>query len=148
MKEFRLVLLSKPHPTTLKKLEEVIIPPDGVKRKLDGVVDNVPPGEGYEVLDEELTKEEWDENENETVVDSDDEEDITESENDVSTPEGESIPESESISVDPELKADLDCSSQIESVINTERKSNSANLLPFLIRVKNMLAGELQRRKA
>ena len=79
MKEFRLVLLSKPHPTTLKKLEEVIIPPDGVKRKLDGVVDNVPPGEGYEVLDEELTKEEWDENENETVVDSDDEEDITES---------------------------------------------------------------------
>ena len=66
----------------------------------------------------------------------------------MSTPEGESIPESESISVDPELKADLDCSSQIESVINTERKSNSANLLPFLIRVKNMLAGELQRRKA
>ena len=37
----RSVLLSKPHPTTLKKLEEAMIPPDGVKRKLDGVVDNV-----------------------------------------------------------------------------------------------------------
>ena len=39
MKEFRSVFLSKTHPTTLKKLEEVMIPPDVVKRKLDGVVD-------------------------------------------------------------------------------------------------------------
>ena len=101
VKEFCSVLLSKPHPTTLKKLDEVIIPPDGVKQKLDGVVDNVPPDEGYEVLDWELTEEEWDENENETVPNSDDEEDITVSENNVSTPEGESIPESELISVDP-----------------------------------------------
>ena len=99
-------MLSKPHPTTLKKLEEVVIPPDGVKRKLDGVVDNIPPDEGYEVLDGELTEEEWDENENET---GDDEEDITLSENDLSTPEGKSMPESESISVDSELKANLDC---------------------------------------
>ena len=83
-----------------------MIPPDGVKRKLDGVVDNVPPDEGYEVLDGELTEEEWDENENET---GDDEEDITLSENDLSTPEGKSMPESESISVDSELKANLDC---------------------------------------
>ena len=30
--------------------------PDGVKRKLDGVVDNVPPDEGYDVLDERLTE--------------------------------------------------------------------------------------------
>ena len=109
IKELHSVLLSKPHPTTLKKLEEVMIPPDGVKRKLDGVVDNVSPDEGYEVLDGKLTEEEWDENDNETVADSDDEEDITVSKNDVSTPEGESVPESESISVDPELKADLDC---------------------------------------
>ena len=106
IKEFHSVLLSKPHPTTLKKLEEVVIPPDGVKRKLDGVVDNIPPDEGYEVLDGELTEEEWDENENET---GDDEEDITLSENDLSTPEGKSMPESESISVDSELKANLDC---------------------------------------
>ena len=70
------------------------------------------------------------------------------SENDVSTPEGESMPENESISIDPELKADLDCLSQIESAINTEMKSSSANLLPFLVRIENMLAREQQRRKA
>ena len=58
------------------------------------------------------------------------------------------MPESESISVDPELKADLDSLSRIESAINTEKKSSSANLLPFLVRVENMLAGEQQRRKA
>ena len=106
MKEFSSVFLGKPHPTTLKKLEEVIVPPDGIKRKLNGKVDNVQPNEGYEVLNGELTEEEWDENENKTVADSDDEEDITVSENDVSTPDGESMPESETISVDPELKAD------------------------------------------
>ena len=69
----RSVLLSKPHPTTLKKVEEAMIPPDGVKQKLDGVVDNVLTWRG---LDGELT-EEWDENENKTVADSDDEEDLT-----------------------------------------------------------------------
>ena len=47
-----------------------MIPPDGVKRKLDGVVDNVLTWRG---LDGELTEEEWDENENKTVADSDDE---------------------------------------------------------------------------
>ena len=30
--------------------------PDGVKRKLDGVVDHVPPDKGYDVLDERLTE--------------------------------------------------------------------------------------------
>ena len=79
-----------------------MIPPYRVKRKLDGVVDNVTPDESYEVLDGELTEKEWGENENETVADSDDE-DITVSKNDVSKPEGESMPESESVSVDPEL---------------------------------------------
>ena len=53
-----------------------------------------------------------------------------------------SKPEGESISVDPELKADLDCLSRVESTINTEKKSSSVNLLPFLVRVENMLAGE------
>ena len=65
------------------------------------------------------------------------------SENAVSTPEGESVPESESISVDSELKADLDCLSGTESAINAEKKSSSASLLPFLVRVENMLVGEL-----
>ena len=106
MKEFRSVLLSKPHPTTLKKLEKVMIPPEGVKRKLDGVDDYVSPNEGYKVLDGELTEEDWDENENKTVADIDVEEDIAVSENDVSTPKGESMPENQSISVDSELKID------------------------------------------
>ena len=44
------------------------------------------------------------------------------SKNDAPTPEGEPMPESESISVYPELKADLDCASRIESAINTEEK--------------------------
>ena len=44
------------------------------------------------------------------------------SKNDAPTPEGESMPESESISVYPELKADLDCVSRIESAINTKEK--------------------------
>ena len=148
MKELHSVLLSKLHPTTLKKLEEVMIPPDGVKQKLDGVVDNVPPDEGNEVLDGGLTEEEWDKNENETVVDSDDEEDIAVFENDVSTPEDKSMPERKSVFVDLELKADLDCLSQIETAINTEKKSSSANLLLFLVRVEDMLAVERQRCKA
>ena len=32
MKKFRSVLLRKPHPTTLNKLEEVMIPPNEVKQ--------------------------------------------------------------------------------------------------------------------
>ena len=148
MKEFCSVMLSKTHPATLKKLEEVMIPPDGVKRKLDAVVDNVPSDKDYEVLDGKLTEEEWDKDETETVADSDDEEDIAVSENDISTPEGESMPESESISVDPELKADLDCLNRIESTFNTQKKSSSTNLLPFLVRVENMLAEERKPCKA
>ena len=43
--------------TTLKEVEELMIPPDGVEQKLDGVVDSVPPGKGCKVLDGELTHE-------------------------------------------------------------------------------------------
>ena len=122
MKELRSVLLNKPPPTTLKKLEEVMIPPDGVKQKLDGNVDSVPSDERYELLDGQLTEEEWDENENGTVAVSDDEEGITVSENNVFTPEGKSMPENESISVDPELKADLNCLSRIDLLLTQRRK--------------------------
>ena len=44
------------------------------------------------------------------------------SENDVFTPEGKSMPESESISVDPELKADLNCLSRIDLLLTQRRK--------------------------
>ena len=70
MKEFRSELLSKPHPTSLKKLEEAMIPPDGVQRKLDGVVGSVPPDEGCEVPDGELTDEELNPRENENADES------------------------------------------------------------------------------
>ena len=43
--------------TTLKEVEELMIPPDGVKRKLDRVVNSVPLDKGCEVLDGELTHE-------------------------------------------------------------------------------------------
>ena len=42
-------------PTILKEVEELMIVLDGVKRRLDGVVDSVPPDKGCEVLNEELT---------------------------------------------------------------------------------------------
>jgi len=43
--------------TTLKEVEELVIPPESVERKLEGVVDSVPPDKDYEVLDGELTHE-------------------------------------------------------------------------------------------
>ena len=65
LKAFRSQLLNKPHPNTLKKLEEVMIPPDGVKRKiLDEVIDGIPPDEGCEILDGEYSHHKWDDDEN------------------------------------------------------------------------------------
>ena len=43
--------------TTLKEVEGLMIPADGVKRKWDAVVDSVPPDKDFEVLDGELTHE-------------------------------------------------------------------------------------------
>ena len=40
-----------------ERRDELMIPPDGVKRKLDGVLDSVPPNMGCEVLDGKLTHE-------------------------------------------------------------------------------------------
>ena len=37
-----------------------MISPDGVKKKLDGVTDSVPPDKACEVLDGELSHEQWD----------------------------------------------------------------------------------------
>ena len=37
--------------TTLKKVDELMIPPDGIRRKLNEVVDGVLPGRGCKVLD-------------------------------------------------------------------------------------------------
>ena len=45
-----------------------MIPPDSSKRKLDGVVDSVPPEKGCEMLDGELTHEQRDKNESEIFL--------------------------------------------------------------------------------
>ena len=58
-------------PKTLKEAEEMMIPPDSVEQKFDGVVDVVPAVMGCEVLDGELTHEEWDESDSENFTDSD-----------------------------------------------------------------------------
>jgi len=42
---------------TLNEVEELMIPPDGVKLKLDRVVDSVPPDMGCEMLGGELNNE-------------------------------------------------------------------------------------------
>ena len=65
MKEFCWKLLSNLHPASLKKLEEVMITPDGVKYKLKKVVDGTPPDEELEIIGRELIDEEWDDMENE-----------------------------------------------------------------------------------
>ena len=57
-------------------------------------------------------------------------------------------PESQSTLVDPKLKADLECLSIIKFVIAAEKKESSANLLPFLVQVENILTKEQQRCKA
>jgi len=49
-----------------------MIPQDNVSWRLDGLVDSAPPGKCCEVLDGELTHEEWDENDTENFADSDD----------------------------------------------------------------------------
>ena len=48
--------------TTLKEVGEVMTPPDGVKGKLDGIIDSIPTDKACEVLDGEVTDEEWDAN--------------------------------------------------------------------------------------
>ena len=65
MKEFRSKLLNNPHPASLKILEEVVIPPDDVKYKLEKVVDGTPPDEGLKIIGGELIDEEWEDMENE-----------------------------------------------------------------------------------
>ena len=42
-----------------------MIPPESVQRKLNGVVDGIPPDEGYEILVGESTDDEWDSDESE-----------------------------------------------------------------------------------
>ena len=46
------------------------------------------------------------------------------------------------------IKADLECLSRIGHVVNTQKKQGSVELLPFLVKLENVLAKERQRCKA
>ena len=93
------------------------------------MVGSVPPDKGCEVLDGELTGEEWDPRENENADESGGEEkNAWPDENDVPQPEDEPMLGNEPVAVDPLLKAELESLSKIEMAINSEKKNTSANL--------------------
>ena len=50
----------------------LMIPPDGVGRKLDGMADSVLPDKGCKVLDGDLIHEYWDESDSDNFPDNDD----------------------------------------------------------------------------
>ena len=52
----------------MKEVEELMIPPDGVKGKLNGMLGCVPPDKRCELLDGELTHELWDEKDSEILL--------------------------------------------------------------------------------
>ena len=117
-----------------------MIPPEGVKRKLNEVVDGIPPDEGYEILGGESTDDEWDsdEGENESEDETNDTEQLS------NTQMTDNIADNEYASVDPEVEADLACLSRIESVVSMEKKESSGNLLPFFIKIENALCKKRQ----
>ena len=133
MKNFRTQLLNSPHPATIKKLEEEMIPPEGVKRKLNGVADGISPDEEHEILGREPTDDEWDSDDSEN--ESDDETNDTEQLR--NTQITDNVADNECTSVDPEVEADLACLSRIESMVSMEKKESSDNLLPFFIKTEN-----------
>ena len=57
---------------TLKEVEELMILPGCVRRKMDKVTALHPPDKDCELLDGELTHENWSENDSENFTDSDD----------------------------------------------------------------------------
>ena len=118
-----------------------MIPPEGVRRKLNGVADGIPPDEEHEILGGELTDDEWDSDESEN--ESDDETNDTEQLR--NTQITDNVADNECTSVDPEVEADLACLSRIESMVSMEKKESSDNLLPFFIKIENALCKERQR---
>ena len=115
--------LSRLNPNITKKLEEVIIPSDGVKRKLlDEVTGGFLPDEGSEILDGEYTDDEWDDDENENANESKDKDSTS-----TMVPQSDVLgvactPENESTPNDSKLKAYLKCLNKIESAITAKKK--------------------------
>ena len=159
MKEFHSKLLSNPNPASLKKLEEVMIPSDDVKHILKKVVDGTPPDEGLEIISGELTDEERDDMEieqeennldengsgNMNVVD-DVEEHETVDETDAAA--SSFVQKSKKASLEPKIKAHLECLNRLGCVADTGKKEKPVELLPFLVKVENVFAKERQPCKA
>ena len=135
MKDFCTQLLNSPHPATIKKLEEEMIPPEGVTRKFSRVVDGILPDERYEILGREPTDDEWDSDVNESEDETNNTEQLSNTQ----------ISDNECTSVNPEVEVDFACLSIIESVVSMEKKQSSDNLLPFFIKIENALCKERQR---
>ena len=119
MKDFCTQLLNSPHPATIKKLEEEMIPPEGVTRKFSRVVDGILPDEGYEILGGEPTDDEWDSDVNESEDETNNTEQLSNTQ----------ISDNECTSVNPEVEADFACLSIIESVVSMEKKQSSDKCL-------------------
>ena len=118
-----------------------MILPTGVKRKLNGTVDGISPDEGCKILGGEPTDDEWDkeESENESVDENNDTGQLS------NTEITDNVADNECTSVDPEVEADLACLIRIKSVVPMEKKESSNNLLPFFIKIENVLCKERQR---
>ena len=100
IKDFHTQLLNSPQPASIKKLEEEIIPPEGVKRKLNGVADGIPRDEGYEILGGEPTDDEWDTDKSENES----EDETNETEQLSNTQNIDNVADNECTSVDPEVE--------------------------------------------
>ena len=119
MKDFCTQLLNSQHPATIKKLEEEMIPPEGVTRKFSRVVDGILPDEGYEILGGEPTDDEWDSDVNESEDETNNTEQLSNTQ----------ISDNECTSVNPEVEADFACLSITESVVSMEKKQSSDKCL-------------------
>ena len=107
----------------------------------NGVVDDIPPDEGFEILGGEPTDDEW--NSDESENESEDETNILSMQlsNSQIT---DNVTVNECTSVGPEVEANLACLSGIESAVSMEKKESSDNLLPLFIKIENALCKERQ----
>ena len=130
------------------------------------MADGTPSDEELEIIGGELTDEEWNVMENEQKehnLDQNGSENMNvvdggEEHKNVDEPEAagdqgnasasSSVQKSETTTLDLKIKADLECRSVIEGVVDTEKKQSSVEFLLFLVKVENVLAKERQQCKA
>ena len=135
-----------------------MIPSDNVKYILKKVVDGTPPDEGLKIISGELSDEERNDMEIEQEENNLDEngsgnmnvvDDVEEHENvdetDAAAPSF--VQKSKKASLEPKIKAYLECLNRLGCVADTEKKQKPVELLPFVVKVENVFAKERQRCK-